>query len=109
MVTEPSGYGKADRKRFNPLLLFLLAFLIFNVCLDACLTDYALHGDGYYETNRFTNTFGLHAHALSLCLIFATYYIVCVVHGLPYTRSVFLVLNLVWVLNNIFSIKMLWF
>lgn len=97
------GKGKV-----TPFLLFLFILFFFNVVLDGLMTDYALHGSGYYETNRFTNTFGVFAHGFVIILLFSLFAGFHVSYNFFYTKHIMIFFNCIWVLNNAFSIKMLW-
>ena len=85
--------------------LFLLFYLFAGI--DMCLTNIALD-DGFYETNEFTNSTSLIFHFV--CLILIVFFIticslVFITEG--FTISFLCLLNIVWFINNVWSVILL--
>lgn len=97
---------RESTKLVNTDLVTIYLFYIM-VLTDAMLTYYAMTIGGYYETNNFTNKFGLVVHAGSIISLS----IIAVVCSKDIFKKVVIKMHYplmaVWVINNIISVVML--
>ena len=88
---------------------FLFYFYILMVLSDYLFTVVALK-NGFYESNQFSNKFGLEIHLIILCLIGIIVYILCN-HKNKIIRIssklYYLIFNLIWLINNFYSMYLL--
>ena len=90
---------------------YLVAILFFFFCVmavvDLELSEYAVE-NGFYETNEFTNQYGFTNHFIVLVLSVFFLTVFCRVFVNDEFASFFLILlNVVWLANNIWSVILL--
>ena len=85
----------------------VIGFLMFFMIIaDAWMTDYALEIGGFYETNPFTNQFGIMAHSVILISVTALLTMRSNKECLL-SRFLLSVGLMVWTVNNVISITLL--
>ena len=93
-------------------LKLLTAFQMVMILTDFALTNFALGTGRFYETNTFTNTYGLLSHTLILVAI--TYILFMFAKrevnnykNPPFATFLMTIISTVWFLNNMVSVYLI--
>lgn len=84
------------------------SYMTFMIVLDGILTNTALNKGGFYETNPFTNTFGIIAHTLLLVGLTYLFMDRWVKKDCLVSKSMIIIGSIVWTLNNAISAYLLY-